>query len=228
MGANESSAPVRVVTQTARAEDVDLAALRALRPYKALVQIPPALPFIKPPRPQLRQVSLDPKALAGLLDELQAPLRRSEAVVRENQRVLQHNVCSVEALTLRVAYGARKQRKDLEECRARCDELPELESVLAEAHARLASALESVERLRHFLPLEVRPQAFDPDVTPVFSPAGARFTDGATGSPHARVLALPGVLQALNLSSEATCASAGGLSGSLGDVGDACNDCKRG
>jgi hypothetical protein len=219
MGANES-APVQVVAHTASAEDVDLAELRALRPYKALVQTPPALPFIKPPRPQLRQVSLDPKAVVGLLDELQAPLRRSEAVVRENQRVLQHNICSVEALALRVAYGTRKQRKGLEECRAHCDELPELENVLAEARARLASVLESTERLRNLLPQEVRPQAFDPDATPVFSPAGARFTDGTLGSPHGKMLALPGILQALNLSSE-TSASADVLSDSLDDRGSA-------
>lgn len=215
MGAAESTAPVQVVAPKARVEDLDLVELRTLRSYKTLVQIPPALPFIKPPRPQLRQVSLDPKALIGLLDELQAPLRRSESVVRENQRVLQHNICSVEALALRVAYCARKQRADLEECRAHCNKLPELENVLAEARARLASVLECTERLRSMLPEEVRPQSFDPDVTPVFSPAGARFTDGTSGSPHGKMLALPGILQALNLSETAMSLSVEVLSGSV-------------
>ncbi|KAG8466742.1 hypothetical protein KFE25_008121 [Diacronema lutheri] len=126
-------------------------------------------------RDKLPAVSLDPAPLAALLDELHAPLRRSGAVVLDNQRVLQHNICSVEALAIRVAHGARKQRKGLGECRAHIEGVAHLEVALVESRARLASALDATERLRRMLPADVRPAPFDPEATTVFgTPPGAR------------------------------------------------------
>jgi hypothetical protein len=178
MGAAESSGAnpvVRVVAApSARGEDEDILALRALRPYKQLVQVPAALPFATQPLPQLQPVSLNPALIGKLITELHTPLRTSEALVLENQRVLQHNIYGVEALSTRVATGTRKHRKDLADCRAHCAEIEQLESVLTEARARLASALDSTERLRRSLPSDLRPPPFDPHATTVFTPAGTR------------------------------------------------------
>ena len=163
MGASESAAPIRVVSApaTPRQEDPDLLALRSLRPYKQLVHIPPASPFSPPPRPQLPPVSLDPNLLAAALTSILEPIRASEALVLENQRALQRNVGVVEALALRVGGTARTQRRDVLECRAHCGQVEALETVLTEAHARLASLLDSTERLRRLLPSDVRPPPFE-------------------------------------------------------------------
>lgn len=215
MGA-DNSAPVRVVAAPSakpRDADEDLESLRALRPYKELVQIPPTLPFVAPARPQLPSVALDPAPVAALLDELHAPLRRSTAVVLDNQRVLQHNICSVEALAIRVLHTARKQRKDLAECRAHSDEVASLESVLTETRARLTSALDATERLRRMLPTEVRPPPFDPNRVVGTPPNtrseelagnGAGLSSGpGVGAALLRVLSLPGLSPAAGLAADA-------------------------
>lgn len=201
MGA-DNSAPVRVAAGPSarpRDADEDLEALRALRSYKQLVHIPPTLPFVAPARPQLPPATADTAPVAALLDELHAPLRKSTALVLDNQRVLQHNIGSVEALAARVSHAKRKQRKELAECRAQSEEVANLEVLLTESRARLTSALDATERLRRMLPAEVRPPSFDPTASTVFGtpprPAPARppAVETGVGATLLRVLNLPGL-----------------------------------
>ncbi|KAJ1617999.1 hypothetical protein T492DRAFT_469723 [Pavlovales sp. CCMP2436] len=188
MGATESvPSPVLVLAApVAHGEDEDLVALKALRPYRQLMHTPLSLPFVAAARPQLPAVSLDPAPLVGLLAELHAPLRQSERLAADNQRVLQHNIGTVETLAVRVAGTVRRQRKDLVDCRAQCPQVVQLEEILSEARARLASAIDATERLRRMLPPEVQPPPFD-------STFDSTLFAGASASPLSSLFGLPGI-----------------------------------
>lgn len=194
MGAEQSSASagVRVVSSRddTSGEDADLLALRQLRPYQPLMRPGPRLNLLSAP-PELAYAPLRAESLLDALGEVQRPLRAVDAVLIENQRVLERRLCSVDDLVAAAARVARRQMHDLRAADAGLSAALELEPAISEAHARLASALECTERLRRLLPEEFRPPPFDADALPLY---GAAVVSPAS---LAGLIGLPGRLPGL-------------------------------